>query len=339
MVFTINNADDHNAVVAFARDEEGGLELLGEYLTGGVGSGGGLGSQDSVAIGGEGHVYVVNPGDATISSMAIHEDFLSLVDIADTEGEMPTSLAVGDGRVYVLNAAGAGSVIGFDIDDGMFTPIDGASQPLSGHEAPAPAQIGITPDGDYLVVTERATNQILTYEVAGDGSLQPPVVNASEGMTPFGFGFTSTGVFVVSEAFGGGMNPGASAASSYRVADGGALWTFTASAPSGQTAACWLTIVDDQYAYTTNTGSDTISGYHVSDDGSIELFSVGGDLVELGDDMSPLDMAVSADGAFLYVLNGAGDNIMGFAVEPDGNLGALGDAIEVPAAAVGLAGF
>jgi 6-phosphogluconolactonase (cycloisomerase 2 family) len=135
------------------------------------------------------------------------------------------------------------------------------------------------------------------------------------------------------------MNPGASAASSYRVADGGGLWTYSASEPSGQTAACWLEIVGDRFAYTTNTASNTISAYELDDEGVIELFAADGVVVELGDDHSPLDMAVSADEAYLYVLNGASDDIMGYAIEADGALTDLGLTIEVPEAAVGLAGF
>ena len=338
MLFTLSNAADGNAVVMFARDDAGMLEQIGEFITGGNGSGGGLGSQGAIATDDD-FVYVVNAGDGTISSMAIYEDHIGLVDQISTGGAMPTSLAVGDGRLYVLNAEGAGSVMGFSVTDGVFAELAGASQPLSGAESPAPAQVGLSPDGSALVVTERATNQIVTYAVADDGSLSAPVVNPSEGMTPFGFDFTTSSAFVVSEAFGGGMNPGASAASSYRVADGGALWTYTASEPSGQTAACWLEIVGDRFAYTTNTASNTVSAYTLDDEGAIDLFPGSGVVVDLGDDHSPLDMAVSADEKYLYVLNGVADNIMGFQIGDDGSLTELPTTVDIPETAVGLAGF
>jgi 6-phosphogluconolactonase (cycloisomerase 2 family) len=339
MLFTLGNAEEQNTVVVFSRSESGTLEELGEFVTGGSGNGGGLGSQGAIAIAEDGFLYVVNAGDASVSSLRIYDDHLGLVDVADTGEGMPTSLALRGELLYVLDAEGAGGIAGFSVDAGVFTPIPGASQPLSGHEGPAPAQVGFTPDGDSLVVTERATNQIVTYAVGSDGSLGAPVVNPSEGMTPFGFEFTSSGVFVVSEAFGGGMNPGASAASSYRVADGGALWTFSASVPSGQTAACWVDIVRDRFAYTTNTGSNTVSAYEIDDEGAITLFGDGGVVVDLGDEHSPLDMATSADESYLYVLNGAADDIMGFAIENDGQLTALDVTVDVPESAVGLAGF
>lgn len=337
VVFTMGNEDGLNEIIMFGRDTDGSLERIGAFPTGGMGTGGGLGSQGAIALSDDGFLYVVNAGDHSVSSMRIYDDHLGLEDVVGSEGVMPTSLTVSGNHLYVLNADGPGSIAGFELDDGMMIPVEGAMQPLSGHEAPAPAQVAATPDGDYLVVTERATNQIVTYEILADGSLGQPVVNLSEGQTPFGLEFTSTGVFIVSEAFGGGSNPGASAASSYRVSDGGGLWTFSASIPSGQTAACWVAIVADRFAYTTNTGSNTLSGYEIDDQGGLELFVGGGDLIDLGEDQGPIDAAVSADDSYLYVLNAAGDNITGFAVADDGTLTQLGEGTDVPETAVGLA--
>lgn len=337
-LFTIANDEGLAAVVMFSRDADGALDRIGEFPTGGMGTGGGLGSQGAIALDGTDHLYVVNAGDNTISSMRIHDDHLGLVDIASSDGVRPTSLALGGDRLYVLNADGPGGVAGFELDEGLLLPIPEATRPLSGHEAPAPAQVGMTPDGKYLVVTERATDQIVTYEIDANGGLGDAIVNPSEGQTPFGFAFTGEGVFVVSEAFGGGANPGASAASSYRVADGGGLWTYSASVPSGQTAACWLEIVGEAYAYTTNTASNTLSGYEIAEDGSITLDG-GGVLIDLGEERGPIDMAVSADEQFLYVLNGASDDIVGFTIGDDGSLTELAEATDVPESAVGLAGF
>lgn len=336
MVFALGNADGLNTVVMFHRDPEGMLELEGEFPTGGMGSGMPLGSQGSVIVEGTEHLYAVNPGDNTVSSMRIFDDHLGLDDIEDTEGEGPTSVTVGGDRMYVLNATGPGSVVGFEVDDGQLDLINNSQQPLSGHEMPAPAQVGLTPDGDYIVVTERATDQILTYAVHGDGRLDAPVVNQAEGQTPFGFQFTSTGEFVVAEAFGGGANPGASASSSHRVADGGALWVFSSSIPSGQTAACWVQLVRGQYAYMSNTGSDTISAYMLGDDSQLSLFPGSGVVADLGPDHAPLDMAASANEEYLYVINRVADVILGFHVEDDGTLTEIGG-FEVPSTAVGLA--
>ncbi len=338
-VFALTNAPDGNAVEMFSRDADGMLTLLGEFATGDFGTGEGLGSQSSIALN-EDHsmLFVVNAGSSTVSSLRIYDDHLALMDTIPSGGEKPTSLVMRDSRLYVLNAAGAGSVAGFTVDaSGMFAAIDGSERPLSGAETTAPGQVGLTPEGDWLVVTEKATSQIVTYAVAADGSLGEPVVNASEGMTPFGFDFTSTGVLLVSEAFGG--MPGLSAVSSYRVSDGGSLWTFSASVPNGESASCWVRILRDDYAYTTNTKSNTVSGYEISNDGSINLFAEGGEGASFGDEQGPIDIAASADESYLYVLNAKADGIVSLAVGDDGRLSQVGVEIDVPETTVGLAAF
>ena len=337
MVFTLSNADGPNSVVAFVRDPQGALSELGDYATGGMGSGGPLGSQGSIGHHAE-HLYVVNPGDGTVSSLRIYDDHLGLEDIVPSGGGRPTSLAVHGQLLYVLDAEGTGGISGFEIDDGALTVIEGASQPLSGAEMPAPAQVAVTPAGDFVVVTERATNQILTYAINEDGSLEAPVVNPASGVTPFGFAFRDDGVMIVTEAFGGGMNPGASAASSHRVADGGGLWTFEGSVPNGQTGACWVSLADN-YAYTSNTGSNTISAFHVEEEGELTLLGGGGVVADLGDDHNPIDMAVGGDSEYLYVLNATADIILGFSIDDGGTLTELEGTHEVPASAGGLLAY
>ena len=337
-VFALSNDAEGNAVVMFARGVDGSLTAMGEFATGGLGTGMGLGSQGALAVDAAGEfLYVVNPGSHTIASMRIYDDHLGLVDTIDTAGEMPTSLAVHGSSIYVVNAGGAGGVTGFSADaEGQLARIEGAERALSS-DASGPGQIGITPEGDWLVVTERATDRIATYAIAADGSLGEIVVNESEGRTPFGFDFTSGGVMVVSEAFGG--DAGASAVSSYRVSDGGVLWLFSSSIPNGETAACWTAVLRDRFAYTTNTGSNTVSGYHIEDDGQMRLFDGGGETAAWGDEQAPIDMATSADDEYLYVLNREADTIVWFAVGDDGSLTSVGSAVDVPEASWGLAGL
>ena len=119
---------------------------------------------------------------------------------------MPTSLTVDDGLLYVLNAGGGGSIVGFTVDHGDLVQLAASARPLSG-SATAPAQVSFTPAGEQLVVTERATQRIDLYAVGGDGYATGPTVVDSEGVTPFGFGFDNKGHLVVSEAFGGAPTP------------------------------------------------------------------------------------------------------------------------------------
>ena len=146
-------------------------------------------------------------------------------------------------------------------------------------------------------MTEKASNLILTYRVQRFGLVSDPVVNVSEGRTPFGFDFSHRGDLLVSEAFGGAAD--ASAASSYSLKHG-QLEVISSSVPTNQTAACWLVVSKNgKYAYTTNTGSSSVTGYKVSHDGSIALFNADGRTGERVPGSRPID-AILARKAVIY---------------------------------------
>jgi Lactonase, 7-bladed beta-propeller len=118
-----------------------------------------------------------------------------------------------DGVVYVLNANGAGNITGFRNLQGVLMLLAGSSRPLSAAAGTGLAQVGFSPDGDVLLVTEKGSNKLTSYRVTGDGTTDAPLVTASSGITPFGFAFDRRGHALVSEAFGGAANR--SALSSY----------------------------------------------------------------------------------------------------------------------------
>jgi 6-phosphogluconolactonase (cycloisomerase 2 family) len=117
-----------------------------------------------------------------------------------------------------------------------------------------PAQVSFSPDGELLVVTEKATNIIDVYTVGADGRPSGPMVRQSNGMTPFGFAFADRASLIVSEAFGG--MPNQSAVSSYRADASANLNVVSGSVPDTQTAACWIVIGNDgRHVFTSNTGA------------------------------------------------------------------------------------
>jgi 6-phosphogluconolactonase len=118
-----------------------------------------------------------------------------------------------DGVVYVLNANGAGNITGFRNLQGVLTLLAGSSRALSAAAGTGPAQVGFSPDGEVLLVTEKGSNKLTSYRVTGDGTTDAPLVTASADVTPFGFAFDRRGHALVSEAFGGAAN--GSALSSY----------------------------------------------------------------------------------------------------------------------------
>jgi 6-phosphogluconolactonase len=338
-VYVMTNAAGGNTVLAFDRAADGALSPAGAYATGGLGSGAGLGSQGSLVLSeNQRWLLAVNAGSDEVSVFAVGPGELRLTDTEPSGGEHPVSVTARGSLVYVLNAGGSGNIAGFSLaPDGQLAPLAGSTQPLSNGgagAAPGPAQIEFSPDGRTLVVTEKASNLILTYAVADDGLAAAAVVHPSAGATPFGFAFGLQGSLVVSEAFGGAVN--ASAASSYTL-HGTSLQVASASAPTHQTAACWVVVTGNgQYAYATNAGSSSVTGYRVGRDGRLALLDANGQTGLTGAGTAPTDAALSTNSQYLYVLTGGSPQVVAFRVQADGSLAPLGP-VSVPAGTVGIA--
>ncbi|MBI2392642.1 MAG: beta-propeller fold lactonase family protein [Deltaproteobacteria bacterium] len=333
-VYTATNEASGNRVLAFDATADGTLIARGSFSTGGVGTSAGLGNQGGLVLSSDRRfLLVVNAGSNDVSSFKVRGDgSLALVDRNPSGGTLPISVTVHDSVVYVLNAGGTGNIRGLRLDDeGRLSSIAGSTRSLSG-AAVGPAQVGFSPDGEWLTVTEKATSKIDVWRVGVTGLTGARRTSPSSGTTPFGFAFTGDGALLVSEAFGGAAN--ASALSSYRIESDGDLDVLSASVPTGQTAACWVAILpSNRFAYTTNTGSGSVSGYALHE-GLLTLSST----TQIGAGSSPLDMAVARNGKFVWVLEGGSHMIGAFAVAHDGSLSAR-DTIAVPATANGLAGW
>jgi 6-phosphogluconolactonase len=335
-VYTMSNGSERNAVLIFDRLADGRLVRAGAVSTGGTGTGAGLGNQGGLVLSGnERWLLVVNAGSNSISVLEVRRQGLRLVDVEPSGGTRPISVTEHRGLVYVLNA-GSDSITGFTLGrDGRLRPLDGSDRPLSG-AGTDPAQVAFTPHGDALVVTEKATNKIVTFEIGRHGLPGDPRVQDSTGQTPFGFAFGKRDQLFVSEAFGGAEN--ASATSSYDIDRQGMLTTISASVGTNQTAACWVVVTPNgRFAYVTNTGSGSISGYAIDFDGTIELLDADGRTAVTGDGSAPIDMALTDSGRFLYSLNSGANTIGAFRVHSDGSLTRLPFTGGLPSGANGLA--
>ena len=338
-VYTMSNDPVENTVIVFERSATGKLTLSEEIPTGGLGTGGGLGNQGGLVLSrGDRRLFVVNAGSNTITVFEVEQDGLEFVEQVNSGGEMPVSLAVDRRLLYVLNAGGVNNITGFRIGRyGNLTPIPGSTRPLS-RDSVGPAQVGFSPDGDVLVVTEKATDRIDVYSVGTDGIANGPVVYDSEGQTPFGFAFGKRNQLIVSEA--AGAMPDASSASSYRILRGDTLKVISSAEPTNQTAACWVVITNGgRFAYTTNAAGDSISGFRIGFLGRLYLLDEDGRTGETGPGSGPIDMALSNNGKFLYTLNGGNGTITGFWIKWNGRLIPLPSATVdgLPAGANGLA--
>jgi 6-phosphogluconolactonase (cycloisomerase 2 family) len=330
-VYVLSNQATGNEVLVYERAADGSLTPAGSADAGGLGTGGGLGSQGAVILDAAGrHLYAVNAGSNTIAAFRVTPGGLVRTDVVDSGGTMPTSLTVHDDVLYVLNAGGDGSIVGFSVQRGDLELLPDSARALSG-SATAPAQVSFTPDGDQLVVTERATQRIDLYAVGSDGYATGPTVVASSGVTPFGFAFDNKDHLVVSEAFGGA--PDGSAVSTYDV-EQGALHTVTASTPTTETAACWIAVTrNGRFAFAGNAGG-SVTGYGIAPDGSLTILEDDGRSAAPG--AGVLDLDVGRNSRFLYGRLGNG-TIGAWAIESDGDLVDLGAAPGLPAGSVGIA--
>jgi 6-phosphogluconolactonase len=328
-VYTETNGAGGNAVLAYARTADGSLAAIGSFGTGGLGSGGGLGSQGALTLAGDGRwLLAVNAGSNDVSLFRVRNDGrLTLSDRTGAGGTDPISVTAHDGVAYVLDAGGAGNIAGFRLDGGSLRGIGGSWQPLSG-SGTNPAEVAFSTDGRYLVVTERATNLIDTYRINDDGRASAPTTTASSGPVPYGFAFDRHDHPIVSEAAN-------STLSSYRLGAGGAT-VISASVPTGGLAACWVAVSPDgRWAFDTNAHGGTISSFAVGRDGSITLaHSVAADT---GAGSTPLDLGVSSEGRFLYVIEAGAHALGGYAFGAGGSLVAVPSAPAIPAGTSGIA--
>jgi hypothetical protein len=211
-----------------------------------------------------------------------------------------------------------------------------------------PAQISFSPDGKWLVVTEKQTGNNGT--VKGAGSIDTFGVGAGgvatkkgfyptaksvdsdmPQMTPFGFEFYGEYV-IISEA-------GSTGVGSYSYKDGVIAPVSEASQflPTDP-APCWVAFSGNR-AYVTNTRGPNISGFTVGAKGGLTNIGPIKNAIVATTGKSfpdpenpgmtifqgPTDEFVSQDGRFLYVLNAAVPSIGVFEVQANGTLARVGD--------------
>jgi len=337
-VFVSTNGLNGNAVVAFARAADGSLTPTGTFATGGTGIGGTgdpLASQFAVALSRNAKVLVVvNAGSNDISSFTVDGGSLTLVNRASSGGVRPVSVTISNGYVYALNTISNTIGVLAIADDGTLTAEPSKTKALAAG-ANGAAEVRANPTGDLVVVTERVSNRLETFAVNGDGSLGNPVVTGAAGNTAFGFDFTTRGQVIVSEA-------ASASASSYEPNADGSLSVISAAEPTLQRATCWLIVNNSgRFAFTANAGTSNITGFAIDAHGTLTRLTQSGVSGDLGAGAQPLDLDMSRNGNFLYVMKNGTGTVGAFAVSGDGSLTPLADTPGLAARAgyMGLAAY
>ena len=330
-VFFMTNNAQSNEVVAYERNPYGTLYAANHFATGGRGSGGKgdpLSAQGSLTLSQDHQwLFAVNAGSGTLSVFRVVGSLLVLSDQVATGGAEPVSVTQHGNLVYVLNATASSSITGFAFSAGHLSPIPNAQGYLSANLA-NPGSVSFTPDGKFVLATEKASNKVDVFAVQPNGTVSTVQVNPSAGPGAFAVIGAANDTAIVSETGSGGTT---AAISSYRIDANGTLTPISTSVPTLGAANCWNAITPDgRFVYVSNAGSSTIAGFSISSTGA--LAPVGSTIVGTNPTGSGnLDIAVSSDGKFLYSLNSAGGSIGAFAINSDGSLTNLGVVPGLPA--------
>ncbi|WP_103070174.1 lactonase family protein [Aquimarina sediminis] len=197
-IYVATNKVESNSVVGFARQADNSLIPLGEFKSGGKGTGkieifdwgydethplkdgidplisayGVFKTPDNKFI------LVVNAGDGTISSFKLMPDRTLLLSDTKPAGDIhPLSIATHNNLVYVASAGSqemptppfTGNLMGYTInDEGQLSPIENSKRELMAR----PSCLAFTPNGKFLVVNELVTGLVKVYSVnSSDGTI------------------------------------------------------------------------------------------------------------------------------------------------------------------------
>ena len=364
---TTNSSEPANQIAMYNRALDGSLTLLGKFDTGGQGSGpgqrfagDGLGASHSVRLSPDKKfLLVTNAGSNNLTVFRVSSSGLTRTDLQPTgDGSpghrFPNSVTMFGSLVYVLNSADQGSITGFTLSStGTLSPIANSTRTINGNQArfapdavTNPAQVSFTPDGKHLVVSIKdgpvagaipgtpptGTGRLLGFGVNADGTPSTTFTQiGTSNAGPFGFSFDNNGNLLAALFVGGGAD-GTAAAGAYKVNADSTITPIGAVVKDTQLDTCWLEN-NGAYAFGANYTSATISSFKINADGSLSLIkAVAGTTVAPGNSQgsTPLDLAISSDGQFLYnVLPGSG-KVAAWRIGADGTLTKVGEFAGLP---------
>jgi len=331
-VFVLSNDNVKNEIFTYQLGSDGQFDLRAHVATAGSGSGGTtdpLQSQGSLTLSGDHNLlFAVNAASGTVSSFHIVGGFPVLVDVEPSGGAFPTAVTEHNGTVYVLNAGGSGAIEMFRADGlGKLHDVANSRVFLTGTNSGG-SSISVSPNGQWLVVIEKASNSIDVFPIQGDGTLGTVVANKSVTGGVFATVFTPSGQLIVSENQPNGTD--VSSISTYTINSNGSLTAITQSLPTFGDGNCWNAISPNgKLVYADNSATSSVAGFSIAPNGA--LTPIGSTIVStLPNGSINLDMTISGDGKYLFnLLSGAGA-IGVYTINSDGTLNQLGDIQGLP---------
>ena len=332
-VYTQTNDPAGNVVQRFDLGHDGALEPAGTFSTGGAGLADLGGRQGAVELSGNGQRPVRRQRRLGHDLRVQGRPRPARADRPDPVRRHRARRASPPrrGRVYVLNSGGTANVAAFDREDGTLEPL--GAQDLAPGAAGA-AQVSVMPDGKARWSSPSgSSNRLETLPLDPAGRPGAPVVTASSGAVPFGFGDLAVGH---DRRLRGGRELGVVLP---RRAPAGALGARSPPSalgrPGGAPAGSPIT-PSGRFAYTGNA-SGSISGYAIAPDGALTALEADG-LTSLIP--SPRDLDFDASGRFLIAVSpgnaATGGRVTSYRVDTDGSL-SLVDAAPALAGLTGAA--
>ena len=321
-IYVATNKANGNTIVAFVRRADGTYVRLGEYATGGKGTGDleipalqkdpshPLANGDDPLISAYGivatqdgrHLLAVNAGDGTVSLMSVGSDgALKATNKAKTTDKFPVSIAT-HGRHIVVASVGIdnnnGSIGAYTITgSGRLEPVRGSRRDLQAR----PSTVAFSSDGKHIYVNELVTGRINVFALVGNALSTEPVSTIDSPRAggrfqaiPVGFAVARSGnadVVLMSEARF--LTP------DFKLRE----------EPN---------VVPQTPKYSWQTGS--LSSYRVNSDGEIERVSADvltGKNVE-GGEIANCWVAISPDGRTLWAANALSSSVSTFDIASDG---------------------
>jgi 6-phosphogluconolactonase len=382
-VFVMTNSTDRdrgNEVAMYRRDgKTGDLTLVGFFPTGRLaqsapqlGAGAaptttvlgalipatadGHGSSDSITLGLRNRcLFVVNAGTNTVSSFRVRPSRLDLISVVESTGTgsatFPNSLAEHDGVLYVLNAGGVGSLVGFDVAlDCSLELIPSSTRELTGitdsflspppvEVLTSPAHIRFAPNGRKFALTIKGgdappdtgllpNGRVVVFPVNRNATLGAPTVTAFDSGAarggPFSMLFIDDERLIVTH--GNSQTIG-----SYEIQADNSLQLLSGPFPTSSFAPCWLdrtrafsyvvSFGDIPAVGASPDGNGTIDGFRIGRNGTLEPLGVRVDYPAPSPGMSGnhgIDVRVIDD--FIYFVQPRTGRIGRYSIERNGRL-------------------
>jgi len=347
---TDNSNPGQNAVVAYRQSSNGQVTEIGSFKTDGTGVAnpqGLLGPDDSdkeVIASPDGRfLFAVNQGSNSIAVFGVQRDgSLELVHDAafGSGGTEPVSLALADGRLYVVNRGdevqGQAGTIAPTITAFNIVPSNGFL--IQDSAATTTLPVGLSPSQLLISSTSRLAfldtftppplnnvpeaNEVVPFEIAFDGKLIP--------IASGGKGAPVTPPLLLGLAQDPGNNiiyaglTGASQVGVFTFNRAGAL-TLADTVPVQGNGPCWtLVSADGRFLYTVDTGTNSVGVFSLADPRhpvQVQEFVLGGPQNSTGDptaarETTDFEFALDPSGKTLYVIDHQTDATGDF---PQGN--------------------